>query len=123
MLEQTAQTTEQINRDVSAAVVGMQFQDLAKQRLENVNGAIASVAAATRDLHAQSVHAIPGDVTDDQADHEWVERMLSQCTLSEVRHRLAAHMSGSSTAAKAPQPVNMPGNPSQGETDDGIELF
>lgn len=117
VLQQTAQTTDRINRDVSAAVVGMQFQDLAKQRLENISGAIGAVAAAARDLHDESVHAASSGAAGDDSRQDWVERMLANCTLSEVRNRLTVHIQGNAAAAKAP-PARAPA-----AADDGIELF
>jgi methyl-accepting chemotaxis protein len=123
VLQQTAQTTDRINRDVSAAVVGMQFQDLAKQRLENISGAIGAVAAAGRDLHDESATVATQDATGDHSRQDWVERMLAACTLSEVRNRLAIHIQGKQTpAAKAP-PASAPAARAADKADDGIEFF
>jgi methyl-accepting chemotaxis protein len=119
VLQQTAQTTDRINRDVSAAVVGMQFQDLAKQRLENISGAIGAVAAASRDLQDASAQAVAHAGTDERATEAWVERMLAACTLSEVRNRLTIHIQGKQAAAKAP-PARAAATRAD---DDGIELF
>lgn len=121
VLQQTAETTERINRDVSAAVVGMQFQDLAKQRLENVNGAIAAVGKVMGEMHDQTAHATGAEVAEQRADKEWVERMLAQCTLSEMRNRLARHIQGKDAVLvpEAPRAARGAGTAS----DDGIELF
>jgi methyl-accepting chemotaxis protein len=51
-LKQRAETTEKIEADVSAVIVGMQFGDRAKQYLENVCGAMEAIAASTGDLSA-----------------------------------------------------------------------
>jgi len=120
VLQQTAQTTDRINRDVSAAVVGMQFQDLAKQRLENISGAIGAVVAAGRDLHDESAHAAAHDAGGDRASDAWVERMLAQCTLSEVRNRLTIHIQGKQSANA---PARAPAARAAEKADDGIELF
>jgi methyl-accepting chemotaxis protein len=123
VLQQTAQTTDRINRDVSAAVVGMQFQDLAKQRLENISGAIGAIVAAGRDLHDESATVATQDATGDHSRQDWVERMLAACTLSEVRNRLAIHIQGKQTpAAKAP-PASAPAARTADKADDGIEFF
>jgi len=123
VLQQTAQTTDRINRDVSAAVVGMQFQDLAKQRLENISGTIGAVAAAGRDLHEASVQAGAHDVPGDRATDAWVERMLAQCTLSEVRNRLTVHIQGKQAPAAKTPPARIPAAQATDKPDDGIELF
>jgi len=119
VLQQTAETTNRINQDVSAAVVGMQFQDLAKQRLENVNGAIAAVGKVMGELRDRTAQAAGAEAREDRADEEWVERMLAQCTLSEVRNRLATHIQGKDAVL-----VAEPSRAANGAgSDDGIELF
>jgi methyl-accepting chemotaxis protein len=123
VLQQTAQTTDRINRDVSAAVVGMQFQDLAKQRLENIGGAIGAVAAASRDLHDESAHAVAHNANGDRVTEAWVERMLSQCTLSEVRNRLTMHIQGKQAPAAKAQHARVPADQATDKADDGIEFF
>jgi methyl-accepting chemotaxis protein len=119
VLQHTAETTDRINRDVSAAVVGMQFQDLAKQRLENASGIIAAVAGAAHDLHRQSARAAGPGAVEDRSSQEWIDRMLAQLTLSEVRNRLAAHITGRQTAP----PSAAANGRSKADADDGIELF
>src|SRR5262249_47807131 len=105
VLQQTAETTERINRDVSAAVVGMQFQDLAKQRLENVNGAIAAVGRIIGELRDKSAAAAGSARNENRSDQEWGERMLAQCTLSGGRHRLALQIQGKAAPAPPAPPA------------------
>jgi methyl-accepting chemotaxis protein len=106
VLQQTAQTTDRINRDVSAAV-----------------GAIGAIVAAGRDLHDESATVATQDATGDHSRQDWVERMLAACTLSEVRNRLAIHIQGKQTpAAKAP-PASAPAARAADKADDGIEFF
>lgn len=112
VLQQTAETTDRINRDVSAAVVGMQFQDLAKQRLENVGVVLSSVIEAVRTLHDASARTT-GAV--DDRDQAWVDAMLARITLSEVRNRLAMQIQGKSApSANAPAAA---------KADDQVEFF
>ncbi|WP_331300140.1 methyl-accepting chemotaxis protein [Methylobacterium oryzae] len=54
ILQQTAETTQAITQDVSAAIVAMQFQDRAKQRIQNVEGLLRSAGAELGRLADQS---------------------------------------------------------------------
>jgi methyl-accepting chemotaxis protein len=121
VLQHTAETTNRITSEVSAAVVGMQFQDLAKQRLENAGVALAAVVDAVRVLHDQSVRNGATEVVEHDLDYEWVDRMIAQCTLSEVRKRLADQVLRGEAAAKAAQHADA--SPASAAADDGIELF
>jgi methyl-accepting chemotaxis protein len=112
VLQQTADATERIDRDVSAAVVGMQFQDLTKQRLENVNGALSSLVAAARELDAENPSGTQTGAAEDPRESAWIDRMLRQCTLSEVRNRLAERVAPD---AKTATPA--------GGAEDSVEFF
>lgn len=96
VLRQTAETTQAVTAEVSAAVVGMQFQDLAKQRLENVGGAMRALAAALESLEDRT----PG-AADDAPDAAWVERMIAGCTLHEIRTRLTQRILPGATSEAA----------------------
>lgn len=87
VLQQTAETTQAITSEVSAAVVGMQFQDLAKQRLGNIGGVLRALAAALEEEEGKAV-SIGAEAEEDALDRAWVERMIAGCTLYEIRTRL-----------------------------------
>ena len=89
-LKQTAAATEKIASDVSAAIVGMQFEDRAKQYLDNVCRAIAAVTAAIDNLSAP-LHRVNGVDAETTESHQWAETVIAQCTLYEMRKRLTAH--------------------------------
>jgi methyl-accepting chemotaxis protein len=121
VLRQTAATTEKITGEVSSAVVGMQFQDLAKQRLENVNGALGAMATALEDMRERSAACAAADGSVGQVDRGWVDRMIARCTLSEIRKRLSERLSAGrpSPAARDQAPAAK-----QSAADaDGLELF
>jgi methyl-accepting chemotaxis protein len=91
VLEQTAATADQITKDVTAAIVAMQFEDRAKQRLDNVRKAMGSLAPVVEDLQRHAQRSAPDGAQRD-SDRLWVEQMIESCTLVEMRKRLAANI-------------------------------
>lgn len=124
VLRQTAVATEKISDDVSAAIMGMQFQDRTSQRLGHVKDALGTLAGALSDLQSHSKAqgtALAGigdaDIQTAEGAPKWVEQLLAQCTLTEVRNRLAEHiLPGVSATAHGATPAK------NGEVD-GVELF
>jgi methyl-accepting chemotaxis protein len=117
VLELTATATERITHDVSAAIVNMQFEDLAKQRLQNVSNALSIMAKAMGDLRQQSINGTGVHPASDGGDHEWVDRMIAQCTLSEMRKRLIEQVLAAGGIKAVPAVILDTGG------DGGVELF
>ncbi len=82
-LETTAATSRQIGDDISASIVGMQFQDRAKQRLENIAEAIGTLAATSADLAARTASA--GIQPDETAKTSAEETVSAGFRLGEMR--------------------------------------
>ncbi|WP_228259573.1 methyl-accepting chemotaxis protein [Siculibacillus lacustris] len=118
VLRETAATTEKITGDVSAAVVGMQFQDLAKQQLENVAGVLRTLADAQSGLSADTVEGTDLDRDAATLDRALADRILAGCTLSEVKKRLSAALLGTPLVETRAGPLAAPI-----ADDDGIEFF
>jgi methyl-accepting chemotaxis protein len=95
VLQDSAVASERITQGVAAAVVDMQFQDLAKQRLDNVSGALTSLA----DVIVATAQAAPG--AEPPAAAAWAHQLIGRCTLSEVRTRLSERLLGHAEAAPA----------------------
>jgi len=123
VLRETAATTERITNDVSAAIVGMQFQDLTKQRLENVNGVIGAMAAALADVCGETANEVAIDGRDVKADRDWVERMIAGCTLSEMRKRFAERILDDRGSTGTPARSPAAASADHDAANDGIELF
>jgi methyl-accepting chemotaxis protein len=85
VLELTATATEKIASDVAAAIVSMQFQDRAKQHLQNVCKTAVAIADAMESLSLQSPLPLAGETPE---GHDWVEGVIAQCTLYEMRRRM-----------------------------------
>jgi methyl-accepting chemotaxis protein len=122
ILQQTATATEKVTNEVSAAIVAMQFQDLATQRLENVKNALGALDQSLEQLHDES--AVDGSCTPAgrEIDHQWVDRMISRCTLSEMRHRFTQQVLAGNGSTSTP-PVGTPGAAQDDPASEGIELF
>ncbi|MGU3463701.1 methyl-accepting chemotaxis protein [Methylobacterium sp. C33D] len=116
ILQQTAETTQAITQDVSAAIVAMQFQDRAKQRIQNVEGLLRAAGAELGRLSADSAErgAAPGDA----ADPAWIEAAIAGCTLGEVRARLTERLLGGAPATGTPA-----ADAAAADDLDGIDLF
>ncbi len=115
VLQETATTTTRITDDVSAAIVAMQFQDLAKQRLENVSGALSALAVLIAEFGADTARQTAVAAADIPA--EWADRLIAPFTLSDVRRRFAGRVRPTSHASEAETA------PAAGSADEGIEMF
>jgi methyl-accepting chemotaxis protein len=87
VLQRSASSAEDIANNVSAAIVGMQFQDRTKQRLENVNNVLKVLAGVLEDMRSDSAKLVPPQELESDVDHAWLHRMIAQCTLGEMRER------------------------------------
>jgi methyl-accepting chemotaxis protein len=120
VLEQSVRASEQTTDDISAAVVGMQFQDRARQGLDNVSAALAAIAATTAELAASTASGMATEASA-AVDEAWADRVVADCTLGEVRERLRRRLRG----GEGTHPPNAAAAvaPGADATDDGIELF
>ena len=121
-LRQTATTTDKITRDVSAAIVAMQFQDLTSQRLGNMKNLLGGLADALGDLHAVSQPHLgeenDGGQTAVDAQRERASHVIAGCTLSDMRKRLADRILDGKGSAAAPSRA-----PEDKADDAGFEFF
>ena len=115
VLQQTAETTQAITGDVAAAIVGMQFQDLAKQRLQNTGYMLEALGTALGQFEETTRSTVPA-AGGAEPDKAWLEAAVARCTLGEVRGRLQQQLFPGSAYA--------PPIPSTTDDDlDGIDLF
>jgi methyl-accepting chemotaxis protein len=118
VLQQTAATTDKITKEVSAAIVGMQFQDLTAQRLDNVKGVLAGLADGLGSLQEKSESCASHVDTD--AAQQSIERLFARCTLSEMRSRLSERvLPGVNSPSLTPEA----GSDDQAADTSGVELF
>ncbi len=88
VLSQTVETTKAITDDVSAAVIAMQFQDLAKQRLQNVQVLLGAMEARLQRAADETSTAI-GPRGAAAGESTWIAEAIARCTLGEIRDRMS----------------------------------
>ncbi|MCJ2088600.1 methyl-accepting chemotaxis protein [Methylobacterium sp. E-005] len=107
VLSQTVRTTEAIAGDVSGAIVTMQFQDLAKQRLQNLQGLLRATEARLRHQSAET-GAVVGPSGCAAAESAWIAEAITACTLGEVRDRMSQRLLGAPAPARSDSAVTDP---------------
>lgn len=88
ILESNAEATEKIADDINAAIVRMQFQDRATQRLSTSSTALQTIVQSLRDVDQAAAKDLQIGHGDTLAN-DLKSRVLSQCTLGMVRDKLA----------------------------------
>ncbi|MGA2127054.1 MAG: methyl-accepting chemotaxis protein [Xanthobacteraceae bacterium] len=122
VLQTNATTSDRIAQDVSAAVFGMQFHDLTRQRLENMRGAIGALGTALHALSEESAEAVPAGGTARDGAPEWVDRMIAKFTLSEMRKHFVDHLQVDGGPAHAPD-VETAAGPNPMPSHGAVEFF
>lgn len=90
ILKQTAAATGKIAGDVSAVIMSTQFEDRAKQYLDNVCKALGAVGSVIDDLRLASPVILANEAASDAEGHAWAESVIARCTLFEMRRRLSS---------------------------------
>ncbi len=85
ILEINAASAKQMSTEVAGAVVALQFQDRAKQGLENIATVVEILIASLRDMEAFGGVEIEKDRA---AKTQLVEDLVAGCSLGDVRDRL-----------------------------------
>jgi methyl-accepting chemotaxis protein len=119
VLKQTAAATEKISNDVSAVIIGMQFEDRVKQYLQNVCRAVGLVAAAIDGLREEASPLL-ASAAEGAEGHIWAEGVIAQCTLIEMRKRLGNRIV---TKRGQPQPEVCEAPPAQDHGLSGVDFL
>ncbi len=108
ILEASATATEQIGRDIDAAVMTMQFQDRATQRLAMSTKAMEAVMGSME----KGLRTAPVRPAHDEMALELEDAVLDHCSLGMVKARLLQALGRSAAVSVPPAPAH-----------DDIELF
>ncbi|HYD30463.1 MAG TPA: methyl-accepting chemotaxis protein [Azospirillaceae bacterium] len=121
VLEHTAHSSGVMSQNIGRMVTGMQFQDLAKQRIENVCDSMMIMNAGLEDLTGRTQAIIP-DSVEVPIPNEWLDQLLGRFTLSEMRQRFVRRLllEGTALDEHGALDADLPSEESQ---EGDIELF
>ncbi len=118
-LQRSVEMTDRITNDISGAVVGMQFQDRTKQRLDNVSAALEVLARALAEMHDEAANA-GGVQAVDQAS---LQRMIGSCARGEMSRRFVDSLLTGRASLQDVLGGGVPPHPGSTASNDGVELF
>lgn len=121
VLEHTAAVSTTMSDNIGRMITGMQFQDLAKQRLENVGDSLMVMAAGLEDLAGRTRDTLP-DTFEVPIHTAWLDTLLQRFTLSEMRQRFIRRLLLEGTALDENGALDAPPDDSESLEGD-IELF
>lgn len=91
-MTQSAESARQTSTNISTLVTKLQFQDRTKQRLENIVGIIGVLASAGQALRADCAGLLPPDGDAEAEEQSWLNRIIQDCSLGEMRERFARNI-------------------------------
>ncbi len=83
-LVRSSEASKLVSKDVAGMTRSLQFEDRAKQRLDNVKGAMNIVSNATQQL---ALHPSERSADLNAANPDWLSHIIDSSTLGEVRKR------------------------------------
>lgn len=120
-LDANAAASQMISDNISAAVMGMQFQDRAVQMLETASIIIKDVVDNIDGLQRKSSADLPL-APDTAAADAMIDGMLADCKLGDIKRQLALR-TGRAAPQRAAEPQKQAAANPSADDDDGIELF
>ena len=120
VLETTSSSATDMSATIGRMIMGMQFQDRAKQQLEHVGDSMNIIVAALGELSDQTRAALPDVVPPPAMD--WLDQLLARFTLSELRERFVRCLMLEGIVIDEPGVTDTSAAGGRGGGDD-IELF
>jgi methyl-accepting chemotaxis protein len=129
VLQDAARVSTEISAHINQVITRMQFQDLAKQRLDHVIDGMTVISAGLDELGGRTRSALPPGA-EAAFPQEWLDRLLAGMTLSELRQRFVRRMLLDGSALDANGALDLDAAYAEadssygsGGNDDNIELF
>lgn len=89
-LSSSAELSKEITTDISHLVTSLQFQDRTKQRLQNVADTLMALSLGKDELQKETQENVPALAGPIEVDEAWVEHLVSELTLGEMRARFVS---------------------------------
>lgn len=89
LIKQASGSAAAIEQDIGRIIVGIQFQDRSKQRLDHVLDALTILDQALREHPGHADGAAAGEP---EVDGAWLHTLVDRCTMGDVRKRFAAQL-------------------------------
>ena len=86
-LNHSAKASEKIAADITAAVMGMQFQDRALQQLQAIKAGMETSISALHGCNTETSAQLPALSSSPIRGEALAEELLARCTLGEIRQR------------------------------------
>ena len=100
-LQASENVSTDITKDIYGVITKLQFQDRAKQRIENLNGTLAVMEQSLSAFEDQTKLQFDGDITEIPSQEDWFRSIIEDLTLGEMRDRFMNAVFGEQEASSA----------------------
>jgi len=121
-LRSSETVSKDITKDISGVITQLQFQDRAKQRMENLSDTMGVMERSLAAFEDRTLNNCDGCKASSILDEEWFQSLIEGLTLGEMRDRFMQAIYGKDIPAGLIETV--PTNAAKNtQDDDDIELF
>ncbi|MBO6824588.1 MAG: hypothetical protein JJ879_00190 [Sneathiella sp.] len=137
-LKSSENISKEISRDIFSVITKLQFQDRAKQRLENLTGTLSVMEKSLEAYEENTTRTFLGNLPPSVEQETWFRSVIQDLTLGEMRDRFLSAVFGEEAPQEASENHSDSSNenkenilkdkdlldaPSEEFDDDDIELF
>ncbi len=137
-LKSSENISKEISRDIFSVITKLQFQDRAKQRLENLTGTLSVMEKSLEAYEENTTQTFLGNLPPSVEQETWFRSVIQDLTLGEMRDRFLSAVFGEEAPQEASENNSDSSNenkenvlkdkdlldaPSEEFDDDDIELF
>ncbi|KLN59930.1 hypothetical protein WH96_14495 [Kiloniella spongiae] len=119
-IQNSASNSDDMTRQVSEMITGIQFQDRTSQRLGNILDALKVLSEAGEEMKAKTEEQVGEQITP-ELDREWLNQLINGFHLGEMRERFIMHALYDDDMAIDDEANGTQSQPDDDEDD--IELF
>ncbi len=121
-LQASENVSTDITKDIFGVITKLQFQDRAKQRMENLNGTLAVMEQSLAAFGEKTIAQYEGDLSELPSQEEWFRSIIQDLTLGEMRERFMAAVFGETETTSDSTDLT-PAPPSSEDDNDMDDIF
>jgi len=125
-LRSSEEVSKDITKDIYGVITRLQFQDRAKQRLENINGTLQVMEQSILSFATETQTSFEAGLDGMSREDDWFKSVIQDLTLGEMRERFLKAVfdeDGGDSAQTSAAPTPGSSSSIDDDDDDDIELF